>query len=324
MGSVSTPAPPPPPAPVDPNKSALDFINAMADPALQSRLLAAEQQFRPEYTKQNLVDTEDYLFGVGGQAGVISQLERATGQVGKIEQDALRRQREADIVDVEALGGRASEAFLNANPQLKAALERANALQTSGAGAILGQRAEQFAKSTGQLSGEELRQLQQSVREGYASRGVEMGSGAISGEALARLSGERQRMQEDLAMASGLLGQQQQYGLALVGANQATASDPFMAILGRPGTSVGTAQGQQGYASGLMGSLQGPQLFDPNAGINLALQNQANQSNYQSSIYGAQAGLAGAKAQARGSMIGGIFSGLGALGGGIGGGMIAL
>jgi hypothetical protein len=61
----------------------------------------------------------------------------------------------------------------------------------------------------------------------------------------------------------------------------------------------------------------GPMLFDPNAGINLAMQNNANQSNYQSSIFGAQAGFAGAQAQARGAMIGGALGGLGsAIGGG--------
>ena len=56
-------------------------------------------------------------------------------------------------------------------------------------------------------------------------------------------------------------------------------------------------------------------LFDPNAGINLSLQNNANQANYQSSIYGAQAGLAGAQAQAKGSMIAGGLGALGSLGG---------
>lgn len=315
MCSTRTPPAPPAPAPVDPGRSALDFTRAMADPALQNQLIGAEREFRPQYTAENLRDINNYLNGVGGQMGVLGQLEQTTQRVGDIESAALRRQREADISDVERLGGRATQAFLDANPQLKESLRRANELQTTGAGGILGQRAEQFARSTGQLNADELRQLQQSTREGYAQRGVEMGTGAISGEALARLTGQRQRMQEDLQMASGLLGQQQQYGLALTGMNQSAASDPFMAILGRPGTAVGTAQGQQGYATGIMGGMQGPQLFDPNAGINLALQNQSNQANYQSSIYGAQAGLAGARAQARGAMIGGAFAGLGAFAG---------
>jgi hypothetical protein len=100
--------------------------------------------------------------------------------------------------------------------------------------------------------------------------------------------------------------------------NQNVASDPFMAILGRPSTAPGMAQGNTKFASALTGSQQGPQLFDPNTGINLGLQNASNQANYQSSIYGSQAGFAGAQAQARGAMIGGALGGLGSAIGGAG------
>jgi uncharacterized protein YqgC (DUF456 family) len=55
-------------------------------------------------------------------------------------------------------------------------------------------------------------------------------------------------------------------------------------------------------------------LFDPNAGINLALQNASNQGNYQSSIYGAKAG-------AQGAILGGALGAVGSLGGA---GIIAL
>jgi hypothetical protein len=72
---------------------------------------------------------------------------------------------------------------------------------------------------------------------------------------------------------------------------------------------------QQQFAQGMAGQ-QGPQLFDPNAGINLALQQNANLGSYNANIFGSQAGFAGAQAQARGAMIGGLASGLGALGGG--------
>jgi hypothetical protein len=58
----------------------------------------------------------------------------------------------------------------------------------------------------------------------------------------------------------------------------------------------------------------GPNLFDPNAGINLALQQNQNMANYQSSIFGSQAALAGAQAQAKGAAQAGLMSGLGALG----------
>jgi len=64
-----------------------------------------------------------------------------------------------------------------------------------------------------------------------------------------------------------------------------------------------------GQSANLAGQPTGPQLFDPNAGINLALQNSANQGNYQSSVFAAKAGREGA-------ILGGALGAVGALGGG--------
>jgi len=74
----------------------------------------------------------------------------------------------------------------------------------SGAAQILGQRAQQFAGSTGQLSPEELRAVQQGSREAYAARGIEMSNPAIAGEIGARIAAQRARQTEDLQMAAGL------------------------------------------------------------------------------------------------------------------------
>jgi hypothetical protein len=90
------------------------------------------------------------------------------------------------------------------------------------------------------------------------------------------------------------------------------AFDPMATVLGRPSGALGVGQQQQGMAAGMMQSMGG-QVFDPNAGINLALQNQANLGNYQASTYGARAG-------AQGAMMGGLMSGLGSAFGGLAGG----
>jgi hypothetical protein len=111
------------------------------------------------------------------------------------------------------------------------------------------------------------------------------------------------------------LGQDRSYALGLTQAIGSTTFDPMAAILGRQSGAVGVGQQQQNYATGLTSSMQGPQLFDPNAGINLGLQQNANQANHQANIYGAQASYAGATNQGRGAMIGGALSGLGALAG---------
>ena len=74
----------------------------------------------------------------------------------------------------------------------------------SGAAQTLQQRAQQLAGSTGQLSQEELRSVQQGSREAFAARGLEMSNPAISGEIGARIAAQRARQAEDLQMAAGL------------------------------------------------------------------------------------------------------------------------
>lgn len=73
----------------------------------------------------------------------------------------------------------------------------------SGAAQTLQQRAQQLAGSTGQLSQEELRSIQQGSREAFAARGIEMSNAAISGEIGARIAAQRARQAEDLQMAAG-------------------------------------------------------------------------------------------------------------------------
>jgi len=385
IANNSKPKTPPAPTPVDPGQSALDYINAMSDPELQGRLLGVEQQFRPQYNELNLQDLQQYLLGSEGTPGALDLFDRSSISAANTQTQANRIQREADIRDVNDLGGLASQAFRNANPELQAQLQAAQGLSNGGdpfsvlrsrlgnqpgpsaldqsinqqalgatglgqVGQTLQGRAQTLAQSTGALNPDELRALQQDIRGAYTARGTEMGSGAISAESLGRLTNERQRMQEDLALSAALnqgnqselganrafqqgvqgyndsqyqqqtnnlgmlgqldaslLGQNRQYALQLAQMQAALASDPFQAILGRSSGALQYGAGQQGFAGNLTQNAQGPQLFDPNAGINLALQNNANQGNYNAAIYGAQAG-------AQGSAMGGLFSGLGSLG----------
>ena len=73
-----------------------------------------------------------------------------------------------------------------------------------GVGQQLQARAEQFANSRGQLTADELRDSQQSIRQGYAARGTEMGAGAVTAEALGRLTDQRGRMMQDIEIANAL------------------------------------------------------------------------------------------------------------------------
>ena len=294
MGSsVKMPTPPPAPTPVDPGKSSLDFIRAMADPNLQRQLLQAEETYRPKYTELELADINTLQSGTENQAGLLDLQDEAARRASAITQEVTTDQRAADIADVEALGYKATAALRSADPLQQALVEQINQMSQ-----------EQFARS-GRLNPEQMRNAQQQARLAGASRGRVGDQSTIASEVLNREQALQNRRAE--ALQTG--------GLAF-GMNQATAADPFQAILGRPSQSPGMGMASAQFASGLAGQQLGPNLFDPNAGINLGLQNQSNLANYQSSIYGSKAGFAGAQAQGRGAMIGGIASGLGSLIGG--------
>lgn len=116
----------------------------------------------------------------------------------------------------------------------------------SGAANTLQQRAQQLAASTGQLSPEELRAVQQGSREAFAARGIELSNPAIAGEIGARIAAQRARQTEDLNMAAGL--------------NQAYTND---------------LTANRGFATGVYG--QDVALQGQNQGANLAA-SQSNQS----------------------------------------------
>ena len=281
MGSkISMPQAPAAPTPIDPGKSALDYMRSMADPALQNQILQSEQMYRPQYAALNLADLNTYLMGGGGQRGVLDLNAQATQQANQMQMDALSQQRMRDIADVEQYGGRATEALRNADPYQKALLQGMNqyALQSAGA--------------AGRLSPEAQRNAEQQARLYGQARGRVGDTSTIAAEIMNREAAMGQRRQEAVTAAQMAFN-----------ANRMTSADPFQAILGRPSNAAQLGMAQTQFAQGMAGQ-QGPQLFDPNAGINLALQQNANLGNYNASTYGARAG-------AQGAIVGGLFQGVG-------------
>ena len=134
----------------------------------------------------------------------------------------------------------------------------------SQAAQLLGGRAAEFAASTGQLSPEEIRNLQQGTREAYAARGIEMSNPAIAAEAAARSGAMRQRQAEDLAQAVAL--------------NQAYTQDLTTNRnfgTGLYGQEIGLQQANQQAA--LQAALANQQANQNVALANVGATNQANQ-----------------------------------------------
>jgi hypothetical protein len=465
----------------------------MADPELQRTILENEQRYAPQYTNLELQQINQLLSGSDEFSG-LRELTRQSGEdFGALDRSVTGQQREADIADVERLGGRASAAFRAANPELTQSLSRAEELRggpqgveneiralinqgvnpiqaeqiargefnanaagiealvaqgvpearaaqitqtrlgggleqtgmqqlQAGAGeAMLQQRGMDFLSRGGNLTPLQQRAVEQQTRAAGVSRGRELDSSSITNEIANRLAQEMQVEGQNVATGAKLLGQQfgmqqerlgtagdiygqnltqeernaalrqqaalanqgasvegrgqelnallglsaqranmatqdatlrqqtnltnqdvelrkqglnlqgllnigqmqqgnlannRAYALGLIEAQRATASDPFQSILGRPSNAAPGGSNLSQFAANLAQQQMGPNLFDPNAGINLALQQNQNLANYQSNIFGSQAALAGAQSQAKGAMLGGLFSGLGAIGGG--------
>jgi hypothetical protein len=114
---------------------------------------------------------------------------------------------------------------------------------------------------------------------------------------------------QGIQLGSGLIGQQQGQQSNRLGQafdmSRNLSGDLGNIILGRPSSAIQLGQQTLGQAQAGAAGPMGPQLFDPNVGINMALQNQANQF-----------GLLGAQAQADATRSAG---GLGFAGGILGG-----
>ena len=199
-----------------------------------------------------------------------------------IAEQGARRQRTADIADVQRLGGIASQAIREADPL------------SAGLITTMGTQAQEELKAGGALTQRERERAVQDARMGWEARGRVRDPGAVVSELENLESARRAREAQRRAFA----GQTMQ-------ASRAMTADPFMAILGRPsGASQQIATGAAGGAQYGLGA--GPQLYSPESGLSFMLGQQTNQSNLQA-----------AQAAANATRQAGMFQGLGSIAGGL-------
>ena len=249
---------------------------------------------------------------LGSQVQAASAAERQLQEMGMTLGDLSPTEQEALI------SGRGTE-FIQSTGELSP-LEQRRAQQSSrqaslARGREMGQGSlydEMLARQSEELNKQE-RQValgSQLLGQEAGMRGARLGQGAgmlttSEGLAAQRRAEQLQRMQ----LGAGFIGQEEgiqsgRFGQAF-GMNRALAGDAGNIILGRPSAAIGLGQQTLGQAQAGAAGPMGPQLFDPNVGINMAMQNQANQF-----------GLLGAQAQADASRSAG---GLGAFGSIVGG-----
>jgi hypothetical protein len=213
--------------------------------------------------------------GQGDQMGLFDLLENQARRASDLQSE----QREADIADLERLGPQAVEAYRQADPYSTRLADLSQ------------QQAETlYAEAEGELSPERRRMAEQAALQMSVAQGRGMDNSAIAGQLLGR---EQVR--------SRLRGEARQAGQMAYGQARGLYGDIGSTILERPTQSIGIGSQMLGQAQAGAAGQMGPQLFDPNVGINMALQNQANQTSYagaqatqNAAMYGMLGSLGGA------------------------------
>lgn len=282
------------PPPIDPGKSQLEYIKAITEPELQEQIISAEERGRPRYAALELADIQTFAEGlrdpVTGEVttpGVFDLLEQQSQRAFELQQAQLQAQRAADVGALQEFAPQVVEAYRAADPR---SAELADLAQQ--------QAVRLFGEAEGPLSPERRRLAEQAARQASLARGRIGDESAIAAELLGREQFKQALRAEARQAGAGAFGQQ-----------RAMAGDIGMTLLGRPSQAIQLGSQTLGQATGLAAQPIGPQLFDPNVGINLALQQRAQDIEF-----------AGAQAQGRAGLIGGIAGGLGtAFGGPLGG-----
>ena len=220
-------------------------------------------------------------------------------------------QREGDIADVELLGGRATDA-IRSQGNIAGALEQVGDIQQQGRESTGDVRSQMLERARGLLSEglspREIRDIQEYSRIAGTARGRARDFSSDYNEVIKIMSEDRNRRMQNLGAAQSLLsgemgmqGQELGQALQLLGAEQATAADPMMAIIGRPSSAAPAAQGLL-TTGAAMQQQSGPQMINPEAGLGYISNRAANQAT-----------MAAGQAAGQGSMIGGALSGVGSL-----------
>ena len=230
-----------------------------------------------EAQMQGMSETLD---GTMGYKGLLADASR---QSGILEREMLGLQRKDDVSALEEFAPQVVEAYRAADPYSTGLADQQTAMAND-----LYQRAQG-------LNPEQQRIVDQQALGMAQQQGRITDQSAVAGQLLGREN-----------YLSGLRGQAAGMGQQAFGMNRQIAGDLGSTILGRPSSAIGLGQSGIGAATSLAAGPMGPQLFDPNMGINMAMQDQSNQM--QASIAGAanKTAMKGAMIGAAGSILGGF------------------
>ena len=185
-------------------------------------------------------------------------LEENTERGGKLQREQLQLQRESDVGALQEFAPQVVEAYRGADPYSTGLAEQQTAM------------AEDLYQRAQGLNPEQQRLVDQQALGMAQRQGRVTDQSAIAGQ----LMGREQYL-------SGLRGQAAGMGQQAFGMNRQLAGDIGNTILGRPSSAVGLGGSMLGQAQQGAAGQMGPQLFDPNMGINMALQQRGQDVTFQ-------------------------------------------
>lgn len=217
--------------------------------------------------------------------GLFDLLEEQSTRAGALQRDQLQLQRESDVGALKEFAPQVVESYRTADPYSTGLAEQQTAMAED-----LYQRAQGLNPEQKRIADQQALQMSQRA-------------GRIGDESSAagQILGREQYL-------SGLRGQAAGMGQQAFGMNRQLAGDVGMTILGRPSSAIGLGGQMLGQAQQGAAGPMGPQLFDPNVGLNMAMQQRGQDVTFQGMQAQAKAaGQAGAMG-ALGGIAGGLLS----------------
>jgi hypothetical protein len=214
--------------------------------------------------------------------GLFDLLEEQSRRAGVLQREELQLQRESDVGALREFAPQVVEAYRAADPY------------STGLADMASRQAETlYAEGEGELSPERRRMAEQAARMGSLARGRIGDESSVAAELLGR---EQVR--------SGLRAEARQAGGQAFSMQRQMAGDIGSVLLGRPSAAIGLGGQVLGQAQAGAAGPMGPQLFDPNVGINMALQQRGQDVTFQ-----------GMQAQAKAAGQAGTMEAIGTIGG---------
>ena len=217
--------------------------------------------------------------------GLFDLLEEQSSRAGDLQREQLGLQREADVGALQKFAPQVVDAYRDADPYSTGLAEQQTAMAN-----------DLYQRSQG-LNPEQQRLADQQALSMSQSQGRVTDQSAVAGQLLGREN-----------YLSGLRSQAAGMGQQAFNQNRMLAGDVGMTLLGRPSTSINLGGQMLGQAQQGAAGPMGPQLFDPNVGINMALQQRSQDVNYQGAMAQANAARGAGMMGAAGSIAGGMIA----------------